>query len=61
MKKIYLSAVCAVLFSLAACSEKEPANYGGIPKETLDKVAKDAEAATQQAKEKVDEALKKLE
>ena len=61
MKKSYLSAVCAVLFCLTACSDKEPENYGSIPKDTLDKVTKDAEAATQQAKEKVDEALKKLE
>ena len=53
--------VCVIAFGLSACGQEEPENYGGIPKETLDKVAKDAEAATEEAKEKIDAALKNIE
>lgn len=50
-----------VVLALSACGKEEPENYGGIPKETLDKVAKDAEEATEEAKKKIDDALKNME
>jgi hypothetical protein len=61
MHKFLLMFVCVIAFGLSACGQEEPENYGGIPKETLDKVAKDAEAATEEAKEKIDAALKNIE
>ena len=57
-----LLVVCAVLaLALSACGKEEPESYGGIPKETLDQVAKDAEAASEEAKKKIDDALKNME
>ncbi len=50
-----------MLFALTACSQDEPENYGAIPKDTLDKVTKEAEAATEQAKKKIDDALENIE
>ena len=50
-----------LLFALTACSQDEPENYGAIPKDTLDKVTKEAEAATEEAKKKIDDALENLE
>ena len=58
----HLLVICAVVtMALSACGKEEPENYGGIPKETLDKVAKDAEAASEEAKKKIDDALKNME
>lgn len=50
-----------ILLAVSACSEEEPENYGAIPKETLDKVTEQTEAATQEAKKKIDEALSNIE
>jgi len=61
MNKLFLLSVCVVMLGLSACGKEEPENYGAMPKETLDKVTKDVEAATEEAKEKVDAALKKME
>ena len=62
MYKLIVTLVCAVALGLlGACAQEEPENYGSIPKDTLDKVTKEAEAATQEVKEKVDKALQQLE
>lgn len=61
MNKLFHMLVCVLALGLSACGEEEPKSYGSIPKETLDKVAKDAQAATDEAKEKLDAALKNIE
>lgn len=61
MKMLGILIFVAAVFTLHGCGNEEPENYGGIPKATLDKAAKDVEAATEEAKEKIDEALKNIE
>ena len=57
----YVFVMSVILLALVACSQEEPENYGSIPKETLDKVSKEAEAATEEAKKKIDDALNNIE
>ncbi|MEM7467269.1 MAG: hypothetical protein AAF387_10330 [Pseudomonadota bacterium] len=59
MKTMLLTALMVI--GLSGCDNKEPENYGGIPKETLDKVAKDAEDAAEEAQKKLEDALKNIE
>ncbi|MGR8949562.1 MAG: hypothetical protein ACU84Q_16075 [Gammaproteobacteria bacterium] len=61
MTKINFAILCVMLIAISGCGKEEPESYGGIPKETLDQVAKDAEEATEEAKKKIDEALQNME
>ena len=58
MKQLLFGSI--VMFLLVGCGSDEP-TYEELSKDALDKVSSDVEKASEEAKEKIDEAMKNLE